>query len=84
MVTTQGVPLPTTKIQNENKTKNKDPEKKGKKQEKKSELFLRILPQRTRLLMSLHMEKAPKVWPTATILNEILHLVKFMYARNIR
>ena len=51
--------------------KKKDPEKKRKKKEKKSELSLRILPRRTRLLTSLYGEKARKAWPTATILNEI-------------
>ena len=55
-----------------------------KKRKKKRELSLRILPRRTRLLTSLHREKARKAWPTATILMRPSNLVRFMYARNIK
>ena len=54
------------------------------KKKKKRELSLRILPRRTRLLTSLHREKARKAWPTATILMRPSNLVRFMYARNIK
>ena len=59
-------------------------EKKRKKKVKKRELSLRILPWRTRLLTSLHREKARKAWPTATILMRPSNLVRFMYARNFK
>ena len=54
-------PPPTQKKKKKKKKKEKEKktrEKKGKKKKKKRELSLRILPRRTRLLTSLHREKA--------------------------
>ena len=50
--------------------------KKKKKKKKERDLSLRILPRRTRLLTSLHKEKARKAWPTATIIYEILIFIE--------
>ena len=78
-------PRPTPPQKKKKKEKEKRPErKKGKKKKKKRELSLRILLRRTRLLTSLHREKARKAWPTATILMRPSNLVRFMYARNIK
>ena len=71
---------PPPKKKKKKKEKEKRPErKKREKKKKKRELSLRILPRRTRLLTSLHREKARKAWPTATILMRPSNLVRFMY-----
>ena len=84
LVSYQGVPLPPPphppkKKPQKTKPQNKDPETKKEKENKKKEreLSLRILPRRTRLLTSLHREKARKAWPTASILNEIFIFIEF-------
>ena len=77
-------PPPPKKKKKKKKRKKAREKKRGKKEKKKRELSLRILPWRTRLLTSLHREKARKAWPTATILMRPSNLVRFMYARNIK
>ena len=59
------------KKQKKNKKIKKNNKKNKVQRNKNRELSLRILPRRTRLLTSLHREKARKAWPTATIHSEV-------------
>ena len=77
-------PRPPPPTKKRKKKKEKEKKQREKKDKKKKELSLRILPRRTRLLTSLHREKACKAWSTATILMRPSNLVRFMYARNIK
>ena len=78
-------PPPNTHTQKTKTKKKQGPrEKMGKKKKKKRELSLRILPRRTRLLMSLYGKRLVRRGLQQQYLMRFSNLVKFIYARNIK